>query len=235
MWLSPFERRVRFRRRLMQGAAFCAALALTIALDGWLIRHLAWTGPAGERAAGRDWYRLLRVCGYLPTWLVIASVVQLAASAGARDSGGLVRRPTAPSACWLALLSGALSGGLAEVLKLVVRRHRPPDMGLAPGETVLRFDWFGQGVSGLGLGTASSHAAVAFGAAFVLGRVYPRAAPVLILLACGTAYTRLLKGDHYVSDVLVGAGLSYAVSIWLTARRPVAPARPGRAEATREP
>jgi membrane-associated phospholipid phosphatase len=59
-------------------------------------------------------------------------------------------------------------------------------------------------------GLASSHTGVAFGGAIMLGWFFPAARVPLLLLASGTAMTRLAVGAHYASDVLAAVILSYA-------------------------
>ncbi len=62
------------------------------------------------------------------------------------------------------------------------------------------------------------HGAVAFGAAFMLWRLHPRAAPVWMALACGCGATRVLSRAHFVSDVVasafVGFGVAWALWRW---------------------
>ena len=58
----------------------------------------------------------------------------------------------------------------------------------------------------------SSHAAVAFGGAWMLAALYPRAAPIALALAAGCALTRVLEGDHWLSDVVAAGALGWAVA-----------------------
>jgi undecaprenyl-diphosphatase len=106
---------------------------------------------------------------------------------------------------------------LAELLKLVMRRHRPSPVN--DGQHV--YDWFGPHVEGRGLGLASSHTAVAFGAAAILWMWSPRAGVLAGLLACGCAMTRMFAGAHFLSDVYAGAVLGWlgATIVWRTADR----------------
>ncbi|MGQ0628533.1 MAG: phosphatase PAP2 family protein, partial [Phycisphaerales bacterium] len=181
-------------------AALILLVALAHALDGAVWNWLKPAdGAALERLERSDLYRLFRVVGYLPTWIVLAVAVALALP-GQGD-----RRLRAGLAVGLA---AAGAGGLAEVAKLVIARERP---GLA-GEYIYRglFAGFRDGAN---LGMPSSHAAVAFGAAFGVAAALPRAAPIAMLCAAGCALTRLLSGAHFLSDC-VGALLLG----WLAAR-----------------
>lgn len=172
----------------------------------------------------RDWYRLLRVLGYAPTWLGMALALMLVDSgrafpAGAAEgglSGGADGWRTSP--IWsrgpFVFASAAGAGLLAEGLKLVIRRGRPPD---APPDA---YAWvpFAQGpFDSSELGIPSSHAAVAFGAAFALTRLHPRTGWVLLPLAVGCAMTRAWTGQHYLSDLAGGALVGWIVPAAISA------------------
>jgi membrane-associated phospholipid phosphatase len=165
-------------------------------------------GDARARLERRDWYRLLRVMGYLPTWIAISALIVLGPWAGAGFGVKVRERAVA----WLPAVSAGLAGATAEVLKLIVGRERPhwPDGGY-------RFRSFLHGfVDGSNLGMPSSHAAVAFGGAFMLARLYPRLWPVALAGAVGCGMTRMWMGAHFATDVYVAAGLGYAIA-WLLA------------------
>lgn len=55
------------------------------------------------------------------------------------------------------------------------------------------------------MGLPSSHVAVAFGGAFALTHLWPRAGWVMVPLAVGCALTRVLVGQHFLSDIAGGA------------------------------
>lgn len=166
------------------------ALAATVGahlLDPWAWQHLRYA-----EVYERDWGRAFRVMGYLPIWLLLSAALWL--HAGDR------RR-----AAWLAF-TPALGGLLAEVIKLVIRRERP---NLHGGEYVFR-PFADQFMSSKAMGAPSSHALVAFAAAWLLCRYYPRASVVWLTLATGCALTRVLAGAHFLSDVVIAA-----VTAWL--------------------
>jgi len=154
-------------------------------------------GPAlGLQTAGlsgADWHRALRVAGFLPVWIAIGAALSLHQ-----------RRQTLGIAV---VLSAGLSGLIAEIGKLLIRRGRP---GEAVGYV---FHPLPEDLSTAGLGMPSSHTAVAFGGAFLLARLYPKTAPVVLLWAGGCGLTRMLDGAHFLSDVVAAVGLA-----WLTAR-----------------
>ncbi len=61
-----------------------------------------------------------------------------------------------------------------------------------------------------GLSLPSGHTALAFACFAVLARCFPRARWWFLLLACGVGASRVLMGDHFLSDVVAGAGVGYA-------------------------
>jgi membrane-associated phospholipid phosphatase len=58
---------------------------------------------------------------------------------------------------------------------------------------------------------------VAFGAATMLARMYPRARWVFYVIAWGCGVTRMVSRAHYLSDVTFGALLGWAVGwgVWM--------------------
>ena len=169
-------------------------LLFLVALIG--LAHLL-DGPAlavrTPGLTGADWHRTLRIAGFLPVWMAIGGA--LALHQRRRDIGLSI------------VLSAGLSGLLAEIGKLLIRRGRPQEL---PGYI---FHPFPEDLSTAGLGLPSSHTAVAFGGAFLLAKHYPRTAPVVLLWAGGCGLTRMLDGAHFLSDVVVAAGVA-----WLVAR-----------------
>lgn len=168
-------------------------------VDDWA---LAW--------ATSDLVQMLRSAGYFPTWLVAAIMIDLGGQVRLAPSSFVSRRtrPASPPLGVHVLMSAAMGGLLAEALKVLVRRHRPSVAN--DGQHV--YDWFGGQVEGRGLGLASSHAGVAFGAAFAIWRWSPPAGAAAMTLALGCSATRLLSGAHFVSDVYAAAVLAFAGS-----------------------
>jgi len=179
-------------------------LLVALILDRLVYTRLAITDPARlARLQGSDLYRTLRAAGSLWPWLLVGGAIFLAdLGAGRAHAARALRRPV------FLLLSAAGSGLTAELLKPIVGRYKPENTGghlvFAPLRDRLT-DWHD-------LGMASSHAAVAFGAAFAISLMWPRTAPAVILLAIGCAITRLVAGAHFLSDVYVGAVLACAAT-----------------------
>lgn len=192
-------------------AASAVAIGAAVVLDRPFYRAMEQLG--GLRSVPFDTYILFRLAGFLPTWILVAAAMVLIDTAK-RSAGGL---RAVFERGGLLLTSATLSGVLGEVLKVLVRRERPD---AHDGLWVFRaFSERTFDASNLAL--PSSHAAVAFGAAFMLCRLHPRAAPVWLLLAAGCAATRLVVNSHFLSDVVAAALLGFAVawSLWLIRAR----------------
>lgn len=222
---SPYERRLDRRRVALRLTVIALLLLVCLWLDGPVYRLLSvqYT-PTAEAGAGvapaeadgltlltpaqrkarlesKDWYQMFRAAGYLPTWFLIGGGVWLVERS---------RRRPAPGG--LAIIAGAVLAGLgAEILKPLLGRHRPAFDGSLEWNPVLgrllqpeTYD--------AALGLPSSHAAVAFGAAFVVVRLYRPARWILVVAASGCALTRLLAGAHVLSDVVVAALVAWVLS-----------------------
>lgn len=189
------------------------ALAWTIALTlaALLVDHWAYDHLHDPKVYDRDWGRLLRVIGFLGTWAALAIAIAL------QEGGDAARRALAKRRAHLAFWSPALGGALAEVLKLVFRRERPMtndgSYGFRP--------FTEQPFNNAGLALPSSHALVAFAGAAMLARLYPRARWVGYVLAGGCAVSRVMARAHFVSDVVLAAGLGWIVAYLLDRRWPV--------------
>ncbi len=183
--------------------AVLAAVAIAAAtlLDGWTYRHVVMLDVYEH-----DWGRLLRVVGYLPTWIALAVGV------AAADRRVRTWREAAATPCAFVLYAATLGGLVAEPVKIVIRRDRP-DAG--HGAYVFRV-WSDRPFSSAGFGMPSSHAIVAFAAAAMLWRVYPRGRALWVALAIGCAATRVVSHAHFLSDVVVAAMIAPAVTAALT-------------------
>jgi membrane-associated phospholipid phosphatase len=174
-----------------------ALVALAFALDGWVFRHIIYRDVYGE-----DWGRLLRIMGFLPTWMAASAAMVL------HEWHDRARR-------WRGTLitASAASGGIAcEVLKLLLRRERPM---AHDGEYVFRA-FSERTFSTSGLAFPSSHTVVAFSAAAMLAHLFPRARVVWFALAAGCGLSRLLARAHFLSDVALAAlvGILVAALLW---------------------
>jgi membrane-associated phospholipid phosphatase len=186
---------------------YLASLGWFLAVAGFLatlaLDRVVYTQVFVENPQIQDWYRLFRVGGYLPFWLMVALAWLLIDSAAFRTCGlrTVLRRGL------LLGLSVVAAGALGEVLKVLIRRERP---GLHDGSYFFR-SWLDRPFDSSGLGLPSGHATVAFAAAWVLCRLYPRAMPVWLLLGVGCALSRLLDRAHFLSDVYLAGLFTYVL------------------------
>lgn len=173
----------------------CAFVLLTL-LDIPLL-HALYHEPI-QHIQDHDWYRLLRIMGYLGTWLLVC-IVYIAHDR--HQHRGLA-----------VLFSAGAAGIVAELLKLTIARERPVQDGvIQPGLYHFR-GLFAGFQDGANLGLPSSHAAVAFGGCLMMAHFLPRARTTLFLLALGCGLTRMLTGAHFATDVFVGALIGWGCS-----------------------
>ncbi len=178
----------------------CAACTAALLVDYWAYVHVV-----DLSVYDHDWGRLLRAVGFWPTWAVAALALWLNDRSTVHDA----RRRAL-----LLAASPGIAGLIAESLKLVFRRERP-DAG--NGHYVFRA-FADHPFSSAGIGSPSSHAAVAFGGAAMLSFLFPRTRWVWLALAAGCGVTRVLARAHFASDVVVGALVGLATATWLRRR-----------------
>jgi membrane-associated phospholipid phosphatase len=192
-------------RRLVPPRALLASallFALACALDGWAWQHLRV-----EDVYGKDWGRLLRIAGFLPTWMLGSLALIL-------HDRGTVSPP--PQRFWwrgmLLTVAPLVSGLMCEVLKILLRRERPNlHDGTYHWRSFTDHPW-----STGNIGLPSSHTMVAFAGAGMASYLFPRTWPAWMLLAVGCALTRVAAQAHFLSDVVLAgiAGLLVARLIW---------------------
>lgn len=198
VWLSGIERRALWSRRRRTLAVLLAVFLALLLLDKTIYERLYVNNP------DTDFMRTLRVTGSLWPWLFVGAALIAQATALRPRVRGLA------GAGAMIFLSAALSGLIAEGLQVLTGRLRP---NKADPEGTHQFrgllDRFHDTSN---LAFPSSHAAVAFGAAFLLWFVYPRAGAVALVAAAGCGLTRMLAGAHFASDVFAAAVLGYATA-----------------------
>ena len=181
-----------------------ALVSLVVIIAAHLLDETAWRLLRLPSVYDKDWGRLLRSIGFLPTWLLVALAYWLHQ-----------REHPARGAHTTFLVFGPALGGLAaELLKLLFRRLRPD------AETFgYAFRAFSDNPwSNRGLGLPSSHTLVAFAGAFAVARLCPRVRWVMYALAAGCGLTRVMANAHYLSDTVVAACVAWAVVALLWAR-----------------
>ena len=124
---------------------------------------------------------------------------------------------------WLLLVSlGA--GGVANLIKSLVTRHRP---SVCRFEAVDSFVGFGDNTRLLHEGAAnafpSGHTATAVALAFALTAIYPSARNLFWFAAISVACQRVAHGAHFASDVFTGALVGWTCAYLISCWRPVNP------------
>lgn len=207
---NPAGRR---RRHVLCLGLFLLGLA-AVPLDG-PVRDFLWT-----RRVGGDVKRELE---FLQQFGAISSIVLISLVI-------LLLDPAEPRLKWrrVADLAAAatISGVVGNALKMFLGRPRPlfddPMHLLGPlgrypverdGVVVLMSAWeMGtKGASDL-WSMPSSHAMAGACLAFALSALYPKLKPLCVALACIVCAARVLLNAHYVSDVLIGAALGWAIA-----------------------
>jgi undecaprenyl-diphosphatase len=108
---------------------------------------------------------------------------------------------------WVSLF---FSGLFVVAIKLVSARVRPFYLGLPTLNIFInKFLWWDTSFP-------SFHAAIAFSALPVLDKEFPRFKFVWFAFACLVGFSRIYFALHFLSDVIAGAVLGYAVGILAT-------------------
>ena len=114
------------------------------------------------------------------------------------------------SLCLFAFLAIALSGILVNILKIMVGRGRP--------RTVEEEGWFAFQpfiIDSDFASLPSGHANTVFVLATLLVLAWPRWRVLIWSIAAWLAFTRVLIGAHFLADVIAGAALGIASTLWL--------------------
>jgi membrane-associated phospholipid phosphatase len=166
------------------------SIGASLLLDSFFYSHFRV-----EDIYEHDWGRALRVLGFVPVWLIAALALYL------HD------RPVRWRAALL-VAGVAVSGIVGELLKLVFRRERP---NAHDGDYFFR-SFADRPLHSGGLALPSTHAIVAFGAAAMLSRLFPRARIVFWGIAWGCGLSRVAAGAHFFSDIAVAAVVAWLVT-----------------------
>jgi membrane-associated phospholipid phosphatase len=197
----------------------CEGRRLSVNLRSWLVPPLAlallaaaalWVDvPVAQWAAGRAYPRAVRELMSLAeafghgvgVTVVLLTVFML----------DLARRRQLPRS----ILAVIASGCGANLLKLVIARHRPAATDLLQADAWGTFaGWFPFGHNGSGLQSfPSAHTATAVGLALVLATFYPLGRRLYFVFAAAVAMQRVLGGAHYPSDVLAGAAIGWLCAL----------------------
>lgn len=201
------------------------ALVAVVLIVSFLFDHEVYHLHPKRDRPNEDLYNMTRLFGYLPVWWLVS--LALACVDWPRRAVEpiklVLRRGVALATC---TTSAAL---LAEVVKMLVRRVRPD---LAPPDAYAFRAYADHFFHTGGLGLPSSHTIVAFAAAFALGRLFPRTWWMWYLWAGACAWSRIIVGAHYLSDVAVAAVLAWLLvsALWPVMHKPIGKIHAGTAE-----
>ena len=114
---------------------------------------------------------------------------------------------------WFA--SVAISGIIANIIKVLAGRPRPP---LAIESGIVGWEPLSWHMEFLWHSFPSGHATTGLSIAVMGSALYPRLAPLMWTLGIGIAISRIVLNVHYVSDVMVGSMIGAAVAIAMKGR-----------------
>jgi membrane-associated phospholipid phosphatase len=230
------------RRAWIVAVAWLVALAASFLVDRWVHREVArgyaattgyesWRFGIFPRASApllEEVFLLLRTMGHA-YFAILATTTLIVFQPGRVRQAALV---------WLAIGLGALiSQG---ILRPAVGKFRPGAPLTATQAEQVRERFGADAVvtytrssgkvsyhnSGLPLFTASlgrgargfpsGHATLAFALFTALAFFLPRGRTLFLLLAGGVALSRVVMGEHFVSDVVAGGGIGYVAAVLVT-------------------
>ena len=123
------------------------------------------------------------------------------------------RRWRRAGAFFLAVAVAATAGSL---LKVAAGRERPSREGQVAGRERTVFHGPAMGLHHASCQSfPSGHTLSAFASATTLSAFYPPAAPVFYSVATATAVNRVVKHQHFLSDVVAGALLGHLLALWI--------------------
>ncbi|MFA6188570.1 MAG: phosphatase PAP2 family protein [Sulfuricurvum sp.] len=119
------------------------------------------------------------------------------------------KRPTWENRSLFLFAAVAVSGILADIVKVIAGRYRPSEFF---EHGLYGFDFFH--LERAFTSFPSGHTATAFSLAFALSYIWPRLSPMVWIFAAIVGVSRIAIGAHYPSDVLGGA-LTGILSLYL--------------------
>lgn len=122
----------------------------------------------------------------------------------------------------LLFASVAISGIIANIIKVLAGRPRPP---LAIESGIVGWEPLSWHMEFLWHSFPSGHATTGLCIAIMGSALYPRLSPLMWALGVGIAISRVVLNVHYVSDVMVGSLLGAAVAIAMRGRMTHRPLR----------
>jgi lipid A 4'-phosphatase len=190
-------------------ALWAAATALAVALSIVLLDRPAALFFHAQSEELRDVFRFITRFGVSTGYLVGAAIVFVALRAAARAKrfAAVADRIAAYSALPLFFFASIAVSGLAvDLVKWVAGRARPK---LLFSDGDYYFGWWGTRSDFWSF--PSGHTANAVAVALALSSIWPRCRAVAAIFAVLVAASRIIITAHYVSDVVMGAFLAFAI------------------------
>jgi len=129
------------------------------------------------------------------------------------------RRWRRATVLWLVVVAAGFS---AAVLKTAAGRERPSHLDQPVGQERMVFHGPAMGMRRAPFQSfPSGHTAGAFASATTLAAFYPPARAVFFGVATAAGVNRIVKHQHFLSDVVAGALVGHLVAVWLLSRRRV--------------
>ena len=120
---------------------------------------------------------------------------------------------------WMVVVAAGFS---AAVLKTAAGRERPSHLDQPVGRERIAFHGPAVGLRRAPFQSfPSGHTAGAFASATTLAAFYPPARVVFFCVATASGVNRIVKHQHFLSDVVAGALLGHLVALWLLSRQRV--------------
>jgi len=108
-------------------------------------------------------------------------------------------------------LSMAFSEIIVNIIKIAVQRPRPFEAGIVNAVEIVR-NFISGNLSAFSF--PSAHAMFIFSTLPVLDKEFPKFKYFWIVFACLVALSRVYFGVHYMSDVIAGAIMGYAIGLF---------------------
>ena len=182
-----------------------ALVAISFALDPWA------------------WWVLRNGTGY-DHWAEMRELLAAAKFLGSGLGTALIAAAIGSLDAWrraLVLVMAVLAAaGAAGVLKVATGRERPSRLDQPPGQE-RRWSFHGpaQGLTHSPYQSfPSGHTAGAFASATALSALYPPVRPVFWSVAVACGVNRVVKHQHFLSDVVAGAVVGHLVAWWIVTR-----------------
>jgi len=119
-------------------------------------------------------------------------------------------------ALWLIFI---LTGTASIAIKVVSGRERPSHEDQDPGQERFAFCGPSYGLDAPFQSFPSGHTTTSFAVATGLAQFYPPARVVFFVAAGFTGVNRVVKHQHFLSDVVVGALLGHLMALWFLRRK----------------